>query len=188
MSFLTIDKNDKIAIVAPIAGIIRYSSINAIGSKAEGELLFDIVPTSAIRLKVKVPLKNISNLAYLQIVKQQCKVAVDSKENIVENFAMTVWSQPLNEQCSLTLGEKAVITPIYQQTAYRIDKSAVFEFKNNNYIAIKNNLQLDLVAITILTAINDQFVFQSDSAFINNQALTSSVSAVQGILLNLGDE
>ncbi|NQY86225.1 MAG: hypothetical protein HRT51_00535 [Colwellia sp.] len=198
MSFLNIDKNEKIAIIAPIAGIIRLSNTSDNSSKAEGELLFDILPQSAIRLKVKVPLRNISNLAYLQMAKQQCKVAVDNKENIINDFTITIWSKPLNEPlnkpCALTLGEKTLVTLIYQQNAYSIDKTAVFEFENNNYIAIKNNSQLDLVAIDILNASNDKFIFQSDVAsankvtLTNKLALTSSVSAVQGILLELGDE
>jgi len=188
MSFLNIDKNEQIAIIAPIAGIIRYSNTSDSDSKAEGELLFDIIPKNAIRLKVKVPLHNISNLAYLKSANELCKIAVDSKENIIDDFAMTVWSKPLNEQCSLSLGEKVLITPIYQQNAYTIDKTAVFEFENNNYIAIKNNSQLNLIVINILNAHDDQFIFQSDAVLANRVALTSSVSAVQGILLDLGDE
>ena len=194
MSFLSIDKSEQIAIIAPIAGIIRYANASNSDSKAEGELLFDIVPKDAIRLKVNVPPENINNLTYLQVAKQQCKTAVESKDNIIRDFAVTVWSKPLKDACALTLGEKVRVTPFYQQSAYAINKQAVFEFENNNYIAIKNNAQLNLVAITILNATDDRFIFQQDATSANKivlknrAALISSVSAVQGILLELGAE
>lgn len=188
MSFLNIDENEQIAIIAPIAGIIRYENINDNYSKAEGGLLFDIIPNDAIRLKVSVPVKDIKNLTYLKVEKQQCKFAVSSKENIINDFSMTVWSEPLNKQCSLTLGEKVIVTPVYQQNAFTINKTAVFEFENKNYIAIKNDEQLNLVTINILNANNQNFIFQSNIPLANKIALTSSVSAVQGVLLNLGDE
>ncbi|MBL4822085.1 MAG: HlyD family efflux transporter periplasmic adaptor subunit [Colwellia sp.] len=188
MSFLNIDKNEKIAIIAPIAGIIKYSNTSDGNSKAEGELLFDIIPKSAIRLKVKVPLTNISNLAYLKIAKQQCKLAVNSKENIINDFTITIWSKPLNDECLLILGKQVIVTPIYQQNAFSINRTAVFEFKDSNYIAVKHHTQLNLVAINILNSTNDQFIFQSAIELKDKEALTSSVSAIQGMLLNLGDE
>ncbi len=185
-SFLNIDKNGQISIIAPTAGIIRYS--NNFAAKTEEELLFDVIPDDAIRLKVVVPLKNIENLGHIQVVGQQCTLEVDTKEKIINGYTAVIWSKSITNECTLTLGQKVVITPVYDQTAFVINKSAVFEFDNHNYIAIKRGEQLDLVSISILNSINDHYIFASETDVNNAQALVTSVSAVQGVLLNLGDE
>jgi len=79
-SFLNIDKNEQISIIAPTAGVVRYSNDSA--AKIEEELLFDVIPDDAIRLKVIVPLKNIENLGHIQVYgQQQCLLEVAAKEN-----------------------------------------------------------------------------------------------------------
>ena len=67
-------------------------------------------------------------------------------------------------------------------------QTTVFEFENNNYIAVKQGDKLKLVTIEILGSTNKNFIFHSDHTLKGQVALTSSVSAVQGILLNLGSE
>jgi len=185
-SFLNIDKNEQISIIAPIAGTVRYSNDSA--AKAEEELLFDVIPDDAIRLKVTVPLKNIDNLGHIKIGGQQCLLQVDTREKIIDGYTAVIWSKAITSDCSLTLGQKVVITPVYDQTAFMIDKSAVFEFDNHNYIAIKKDQQLNLVSINILNSTNEHYIFASEAELNNAQALITSVSAVQGVLLSLGDE
>ncbi len=194
-SFLHIDDNEKISIIAPTSGVLRYalsSTSQPLIAKNEGELLFDVIPTSAIRLKVNVPITNLVNLNYFNLVRQKCKLALDNKEQVINGFTVAVWSKSVvdNSTCQLSLGQNVVVTPIYDQQAYRIKKSAVFEFKNQNYIAIKEpeQNQLTLVAVTLLNSTNEDYIFSSVEPIINQQVLVTSVSAIQGVLLELGGE
>jgi len=185
-SFLSIDKNEQISIIAPTTGVIRYSNNSA--AKAEEALLFDVIPDDAIRLKVVAPLKNIKNLGHIQVSGQECFLEVDAKEEVINGYTAVIWSKAITKDCSLAIGQKVVITPIYDQTAFVINKSAVFEFDNQNYIAIKQGEQLNLVSINILNSTEEHYIFASEVDINNAKALVTSVSAVQGVLLNLGDE
>ena len=80
------------------------------------------------------------------------------------------------------------MTPISNIEGHKILKSAVFEFENKNYIAIKSNSSLAVIPINILGANEDMYIFETDEVINGKQALISSVSIVQGHLLNLGVE
>lgn len=201
-SFLKIDENENISIISPINGFLRYTKGST--EKKEGELLFDIIPTDAVRLSLNVPAENISNLGHLEIADRQCSYFIDTKEKIVNQFLVTVWSQSiyandnldsnllnankLAEGCSLQLGENVVVTPVYDQSAYRIEKSAVFEFENKDYIAVKNKQQLQLIEIDLVNSTATDYIFISQLDLLNKSVLVTSVSALQGILLALGGE
>ncbi len=190
--FLTVDNHENIAIIAPSAGYLRRANDNKTNttSKQEGELLFDIIPNNTISLTTNVSVKNIDQLSAFKVNNSQCQLTIDQKENITNSFVAKVWSNPLtaNKNCQFTLGQSLVVTPIYQQKALTVNKKAVFEFEDQNYIALKEQQNLSLVAIDILSSSADKYYFTSASDLTNKQALISSVSAVQGMLLNLGEE
>jgi len=185
--FLNIDESGNIAITSPISGYVRFSSEMAV--KQEGEILFDIIPKNSIRLKASVPIINIKNLQNFNVVTTQCQLGIDSSERVIKNFSQITWSSPLNNECLFTLGEQVLITPHYQQNAFEIIKEAVFEFNNKDYIAIKQSTnELKLIVIDILGASGDSYYFLSNNDLTNQKALVSSVSALQGVLLELGSE
>lgn len=186
--FLTVNEHEKIVIIAPTAGYVRHANSSA--SKLEGELLFDIIPSEAIRLTTNVPLANIEQLSQLNVLNSDCVLNIASKETIASRFVTKIWSTAINEskQCQFTLGQSLVVTPIYQQKALTVNKKAVFEFEDKNYIALKDQQKLTLVSINILSSSANHYHFTANADLANKSALISSVSAVQGILLNLGDE
>lgn len=185
-SFLYIDKNENISIITPTAGTLRYASETV--NKKEGAVLFDVVPESSMRLQISAPLNNVNNLASIIVKNNGCELAISSKENIVMNYNVTLWTVAVTQECRLILGQNVVITPVYQQSAFVVSKSAIFEFENQNYIAVKKQQQLELVAIEIVGADNTQYIFTSEVDLNEQQVLASSVSVVQGVLLNLGGE
>ena len=79
-----------------------------------------------------------------------------------------------------------VVSPIYQQAAFSINKSALFEIDNRDHIAIKKGQQLELVAVELLGSSEGNYLFTSQVNLTEKSVLISSVSAVQGILLELG--
>jgi hypothetical protein len=185
MSFLSIDKDDKVAIIAPIDGFLRYGLDSS--AKKEGELLFDIIPKEAIRLKMSLPLKNLEHLGHIEVMNKSCKLGIDNKEQVVNQFSVTVWSASLTH-CSLTLGQHVVVTPVYDQKAYVIKKSAVFEFDNKNYVGVKTSTMLNLVEVNLLGSTAGSYFFSSNEALTDQEILVTSLSAIQGILLELGGE
>ena len=209
-SFLSIDE-EHIAIIAPVRGYVRFTPQRM--KKQEGELIFDVIPTQALRLQLKVTSKNIKNLDHLEVVQNQCRYAFETKDKIVDQFFVSIWSQSIEENrkvignsninsnndqhrlltkkrgnCSFTLGESLVVSPVYKQSAYKIVKSAVFEFNNKDYIAVKNNQELQLVEVTLINSTDNEYIFTSEMNVDNKQVATSSLSAIQGVLLELGGE
>jgi hypothetical protein len=176
-----------VSIISPIAGILRYSTNRDV--KEEGKLLFDIIPHNAMRLKISAPLKNIKKLRKVKVLNQNCTIDIDiasTQSSLMNNFNTIIWSDPIKSNCNISLGENLVVSPVYQQTAFSIDKNAIFEINNRSHIAIKNDQQLELVPIEILASNGKNYLFTSQENLAEKPALTSSVSAVQGILLELG--
>lgn len=187
-AFLNIDSNENIAIKSPVSGYVRFSSDIAV--KQEGELLFDVIPKSSIRLKVSVPINNIANLANINVLGSECQLTVASKEAVVKNFSQTVWSSTLSDVCHFTLGEQLLVTPQYEQQAFELPKTAIFEFDNQNYVAVEDDAssEFQLIAIEILSSVGNSYHVSSEIDLTNKQALITSISALQGILLELGAE
>ena len=185
MSFLHIDKNEKITLVSPKAGVIQIPSL--ISSKVAGELAFDIVDTNAIKVKVTVPLLLASNLSHFE-VNSTCRLNINSIEKIANKFHQILWTEPASTDCKLILGQVIKVTPIHNIDGYKIAKSAIFEFKNKNYIAIKTKESLSLIPIDLIGTSAGEYIFTTNENIEGKQGLISSVSILQGSLLSLGAE
>ena len=185
MSFLHIDKNEKITLVSPKAGVIQIPSL--IGSKVAGELAFDIVDTNAIKVKVTVPLLLASNLSHFE-VNSTCRLNINSIEKIANKFHQILWAEPASKDCKLILGQVIKVTPIQNIDGYKIAKSAIFEFENKNYIAIKAKEALSLIPIDLIGTSAGEYIFTTNENIEGKQGLISSVSILQGSLLSLGAE
>ena len=185
MSFLHIDKNEKITLVSPKAGVIQIPSL--IGSKVAGELAFDIVDTNAIKVKVTVPLLLASNLSHFE-VNATCRLNINSIEKIANKFHQILWAEPASTDCKLILGQVIKVTPIQNIDGYKIAKAAIFEFENKNYIAIKTKEALSLIPIDLIGTSAGEYIFTTNENIEGKQGLISSVSILQGSLLSLGAE
>ena len=186
MSSLTVREDEQVIINAPSSGFIQFSTTNM--AKQEGQLLFDVTPLNAIRLKVKLSNKRKAQLVEFNLDDNNCRFAVSHIEKTVENFNVTAWSEAIKPSCHLMLGDSVVVTPVYQQTAFSVNKSAVFEFEDQNYIAIKEQQKVNLVVINILSATHNGYLINAKSLLDGQEVLVSSVSAIQGVLLELGGE
>ncbi len=185
MSFLHIDENEQITIISPKKGVIQIPSL--IGSKMSGELAFDLVDINAIKVKVNVPLLTASNLSHFD-VNSTCRLNINSIEKIADKFHQIVWAEPASMDCKLILGQVIKVTPIQKMDGYKIAKTAVFEFENNNYIAIKVKEALSLIPINIIGSSEGVYIFTTKESIEGKQGLISSVSILQGDLLSLGAE
>ena len=185
MSFLHIDENDQISIVSPKAGIVQIPS--SMGSKMAGELAFDVVDANAIKVNVTVPMLLTPRLSHFE-VNPTCRLNITSIEKIADKFHQTLWAKPISKECKLILGQSIKVTPVQKIDGYKISKSAIFEFENENYIAIKDQEMLSIISIVLLGSSEGEYIFITKENIAGKRVLTSSVSIIQGTLLSLGAE
>jgi len=185
MSFLHIDENEKVTIVSPKTGIIQIPSLD--GIRVAGDLAFDIIDKRMIKVKVSVPLLLASNLSHFEVT-QSCSLNINSIEKIADKYHQVFWAEPATTNCKLTLGQGIKVTPVQTIDGYKIAKSAVFEFEDQNYVAIKVNTALNLVPINLLGTSKGEYIFTTNENIDGKQVLISSVSILQGRLLSLGAE
>lgn len=185
MSFLHIDENEQISLVSPKSGVIQIPSSS--GRKTFGELVFSIIDKSAIKVKVIVPLLSATNLLHFN-VNTTCILNVSSVEKVVDKFHQILWAEASSKQCELLLGQTIKVTPVIKVIGYKTAKSAIFEFENNNYVAIKADDALALIPITLMGSNQGEYIFTTKSPIDAKQVLISSVSILQGSLLSLGAE
>jgi hypothetical protein len=181
------DEEKRVSIVSSISGTVRYKATKE--SKNEGDLLFDVIPDNALRLVISVPMRNVQQLAKVKVLDNDFILAIDpstTENNIISNFNTIVWSEPINSTCDISLGESMVVTPIYLKAAFSINKKAVFEINDQSHIAVKKGNQLELIAVELQGTNQNNYLFTSQQSLVDRSVLVSSVSALQGILLELG--
>lgn len=185
MSFLSIDKNEQISLVSPVAGIIKIPDL--VGSKSAGDIAFDIIDINAIKVKITVPVLLANKLSYFN-VSPTCKLNLHSIEKITNKFHRTIWATPDSTHCKLSVGQVIKVTPVQKVQGYKIAKSAIFEYEDINYIAIKNKINLTLIPINIIGTEKNTYLFTTNENIDDQLGLISSVSILQGNLLSLGAE
>jgi len=185
MSFLTVNKDEQVSFISPKSGVIQIPIIN--GSKKSGQLAFNIIDDKAIKVKVTVPLILTSNLSHFE-VDSTCQLKISSVEQVADQFHQIVWGEPTSMGCTLILGQLIKVNPIKHVQAFKIAKAAVFEFESKNFIAMKIKETLSLVLINIIGSTGNDYIFTAQDDLKEKQALITSVSILQGNLLNMGAE
>lgn len=185
MSFLAIDENEKISIVSPKSGIIKIPTM--LGNKTAGDLAFEVISRESIKVKVTYPLLLSSNLSHFEVT-PTCQLNINYVEKIANKFHQVLWATPSSSNCNLTLGQTIKVTPIHNIDGFQISMSAIFEFEDNNYIAVKDKATLSLIPINIIGTSRGNYIFTTKEDIEAKQGLISSVSILQGILLSLGAE
>jgi len=185
MSFLKVDDNENVTLLSPKKGILKI--INESGNRIMGDTAFDIIDPSSIRVKIKVPLRLGNTLTRFK-VSQNCSLNIDSHDSIADKYHQIVWASPSSNECQLTLGQTLKVTPVNKLTGFKVAKSGVFEFDDNNYIALKAGDSLELLRIELKGIQNNNYVFTANKKLDGQLVLISSVSALQGMLLHLGRE
>lgn len=175
------EEQDEITLGAPIAGVLQYNFSDALDIDS---IIASFVPLQAIRLKVNLPINN--PLRASSFSHQNCQIAIDFTESANSAFHQTAWSKELPEQCDVFIGQVLSISPVYELSTYKVQQSSVFNWEGSNYIFIANQNKYEAVKVTLITSENAHYIMQSEVSLDNKIVLTSSVSAVQGILQGLG--
>lgn len=183
---LKINSDDSVDLLSPVEGILQVPNQEHMQGNSSHQL-FEVIPADSLLLKAYVPAQKLALLSNLFNEDNGCSYQIQQIEPVIKNYHQTVWAQPSSNQCSLTLGQKVVLTPQFSQTANKIIKSAVFELDNKDYIAIKNGENLTLINVNIIDKQGDYFIFTAQQELVSSFALSSSVSIAQGLFMGLGD-
>lgn len=177
-------KTDTITIGAPINGLINYAlDHNDIQS---GDAIAVFIPLSGVRLQAQIATSERAGIKYFKT--DSCELSVTGVGAVAEGFFVTAWSEPVNASCNFILGQRFLVTPYFQTTAYRIPATALFQWQADTAIFVKVGEQLRIVEVSAIGSSGSDYLVTSKHDLHNADVLVTSVSAVQGVLLGLGGE
>lgn len=176
-------EDESLTLGAPSSGRIKLSEQTQVKM---GDTIAIFVPQSAIKLKIAVPATQLSELEFVQT--DSCKINIESVEDIASGSFVYAWSEALPESCNLQIGRKIRVTPYFQSQGFRVSKKAVFEWQGEKNIWVKQGQKITSVSVQLIAAKGDDYIFNTSTDLNAAQVLTSSVSAIQGILLGLGGD
>ena len=175
---------DLIVLGAPIAGIIDYAPDDS--DIKPGDDIALLIPIEVIRLKISVPAALRKEL--LAIQGSECSVDIASVGSVANGFQVTAWSESIGDKCDLVLGQTLLVTPQYRTRAYQVPVSSVFHWQKSSAIFLEEDGQLRVVSVDLLASSEGTYIVRSEESLEGGRILTTSVSAVQGVLMGLGGE
>ena len=178
------ESDDSIIIKAPLSGV--FTIPNNQSHFSEGDTIASFVPKKSIKLKIQLPSNLANNISYIE--SNSCKLNITKKSRIASGAFVEVWTESLTDECPLLLGQQIMVYPFFKEHAFLVPKSAVFSINGKDKIFIKSKNELKPIDISLLTSIDENYLLSSQIDLTNAQILSSSVSAVQGILMGLGEE
>lgn len=176
--------DDSLQVVSPVDGIIIMPK--HMTRISEGDTIASFISKKSIQLEVNIPVNKSEKLS--KVSTSRCELAITNKSQIAYGAFSKVWSEPITEICGLSYGQKILVTPHFEQRAYKISKSAVFNYRGRDSIMIKRGLSLITFEVSLLTSDGENYLVSTTSDIGQDQVLVTSVSAVQGVLIGLGGE
>lgn len=175
------EDSDTITLAAPITGFVHYDPQSTVDIDT---LIGAFIPSEALRLKVNLPIKQDLKPLYIQI--GECRQDIAFTENANSAFYQTAWSQAFNSACQFSRGQMLSAIPEYQIDAYKVAQSSVFNWAGENYIFIQKQQDYQAIKVELIASQNNNFIVIADASLDGKLALTTSVSALQGMLQGLG--
>jgi hypothetical protein len=174
-----------LTLTAPLASVIDYNADSS--DVYEGDSIALFIPRQAIRLEVALP--NMIGAEVTAVRAGNCQLDIERVSAMTDGFFIQAWTQSLPPACPLMLGQQVLALPLVRASnAYRVRKLAVFQLQQESYIWVRRGDSLAAVAVTVLGAEGESYVVRCEVSLAGQDALISSVSAVQGVLLGLGEE
>lgn len=167
-------------LIAPIAGRIVYHS-------RDGHIQnIQFIPPENIRLSARLP----TDLAdeSISLITPFCQLQIQQIEQLTDDFFLKAWSEPVKDACKLYPGQTLSVRPHIDQKVLSLPQSAVFTWSQQRAVWLKKGQSLQLQPIQIILSDDDRYLVSYEASMLNQSVLIQSVSAVQGLLLGLGDE
>ncbi|WP_371193864.1 hypothetical protein [Glaciecola sp. SC05] len=171
-----------LSLKSPLNGMLNYSRFSSLNANQD---IVHILPQYAVRLKVNLPASQAQIPSALSL--PLCTLKIEINEGLSQSFYKTLWSEPLKANCGLRYGDILSVKPEYALKAYRITKTSVFSLHGNHYIMLKQADGFASAQVSIVASEQNSFIVTSTRDIAGAAAASSSVSALQGILMGLGE-
>lgn len=171
-----------LALISPITGLLNYPSFSSLNIE---QAIVTILPEQAIRVQVMVPSSQKNMLS--AIVLPACTLKIEISENVAQSSFKRAWSEPITPNCDVNYGDIVTVSPDYAISAYRVPKSAVFSLGGEYYVMTQISGGFTSVGVTIVASEQDDYVVTTQGALAGTSVASTSVSALQGILMGLGE-
>ncbi len=182
---VTVESDSEVLqVVAPESGVVMFDPNNP--PQHEGELLFAVIPRTAIRLMVAAPSNKADTL--LAVIADDCSLAIEQVEQVAVGYRRHAWTETLPASCRWPLGSTLSVRPQYQGSAMLLSRNAVFQWQQQPHVFIKRQNSLELHPVALLADLPDQYAVVIDATLSDQQVLSASVSAAQGMLMGMGGE
>ena len=177
--------DDSALLTSPVAGVFIPA-----GEQLDTEAFVygEVIERNALRLRVQLPSQLADKASALTV--GACRLEVAYRERLSSGLVSRLWSDPLtgNAHCALGFADAVMVTPVIEQAGLAVPASSVYFFGGEYYALAKEGAELVPVVVTVLGRHDGQLLIADSEQLKNTEVLTSSVSAVQGILLGLGGE
>jgi hypothetical protein len=174
--------DQSLTLTSPMSGVLNYDVFNSLNTAQD---IVRIIPDQAIRIKVNLPAGQAHTPSSLKL--PNCTLNVDAVEGLSQSFFKTLWSEPLKQACALRYGDIVVVVPQYKISAFLVPKTAVFSFHGKHYVMRQRSEDFAAVEVNIVASEQNNLVVTSTESIHDASIATSSVSALQGILMGLGE-
>ncbi len=180
----SIKSEDEIVIKAPLDGYFFYPDLESINAS---ELkLGQVLPKESLRVKTYINIDEATKIKNLETI--HCLIKVDEVSQVAEGLFLKTWSNTITDECQLSFGQVISVIPHLSTDAYQVPKSSVFTIDRSYYVLVKKGTQLKVTPISLIEASNTFYYIESATDLNNQEVLSTSVSAVQGVLMGLGGE
>ena len=180
----SVKSEDEIIIKSPLDGYFFYPDSKSISA---GELkLGQVLPLNSLRIQAYIGVDDAKKLKSFEA--QNCIITIDEVSQVSEGYFLKAWSKPINQDCQLSFGQAIRVIPHLATSAFKVPKSSVFTIDRAAYILLKQGQNLQAVAVDIMDSNDKVYFVDSATDLHNKEVLSSSVAAVQGILMGLGGE
>lgn len=186
MSWLTVEEGDAhepTAILrAPQIGHVMFASPS---HEAEPIIAY-FVPPQSLRFAMQIPQQYADSA--LAMVSGACELPVARRDGLVNGYSRRVWSEPLGDCLPGHPGLRLSGVPIYDFDGYAVPRDAVLSYRGETYLALELPSELELVPVAVAGEDHQHFYVSSERDLKNARVLVRSNSALQGLLLGLGQD
>ena len=191
---------DSAQLMAPTNGLLMYPEM--LSDKGMDVVLGAIIPNDKVRLSIAAPISMASKINSVVTSAQTPNCSnvifnISGQEGTADNFHVSLWSEALPSHCQLKPGQVLRVTPLIQQDAQLVPKSSVFNWEQAPHVLVKQGSNLIPQPVEIIASVNNietnntetaMYYLAPNSELNNNEVLTRSVSAVQGLMAGMGGE
>jgi hypothetical protein len=179
----TTDSDDHLFLLAQSDGIWRYPGDVQLD---EGTLLGSITAKQQLRYQFSLPVSLVKLVSRISV--GQCSLTVSHYSINASGLSASVWSEPLTPQCEGSINQRVTVSPMIASNVQLVPMTSVFMLDGATYVAKSKGDELQPIQINLVGKQGQFYAIEEQQNLADANVLTSSVSALQGVLMGLGGE